>query len=169
MFRLWRRDVWLMSGWNAWPCAFIQHRGKIQRAITPYKRTVWEPTGTEWVELACLRELCLLYGMSEVSHLLCALFGPYVVAEGEENFLKWQRWIGNLRKVYKGQKKKMRMRHEMAGRTNRGRFSRVWNCKNIVYSFTTLQLLIQSKISTWNSLMSVYLMSFMMQWTTCSI
>ncbi len=100
-------------------------------------------------------------------HLLCALIVPFAVAEGEENIdmaeeenvLKWQRWIGNLRKEYKGQKRKeKRMRHEMAGRTNRGR---IWSCTNIVYSFTTLQLLIQSKISTWNILMSVYLNRFM--------
>lgn len=41
----------------------------------------------------------LSYGVSEVPHLVCALFVPYVVEEGEgyidmaeeENVLKWKR------------------------------------------------------------------------------
>ncbi len=113
--------------------------GRYRERSLHTKRTVWEPTGTEWAELACLRELCLSYEWVKF-HLLCALIVPFAVAEGEENIdmaeeenvLKWQRWIGNLRKEYKGQKRKeKRMRHEMAGRTNRGRISRVWNCKNM--------------------------------------
>lgn len=49
MFGLWRTDVWVMSGRYTWPCAFIHHRGNIQRMITRHKRTVWEETAIESV------------------------------------------------------------------------------------------------------------------------
>lgn len=49
MFGLWRTDVWVMSGRYTWPCAFIHHRGNIQRMITRHKRTVWEETVIERV------------------------------------------------------------------------------------------------------------------------
>ncbi len=45
--------------------------GRYRERSLHTKRTVWEPTGTEWAELACLRELCLSYGVSEVSPFVC--------------------------------------------------------------------------------------------------